>query len=145
MLYAVPYDALLGLHLLAVATFLAGMLLVSALLPGFSHSPQAGLTATKREELARLRLIDRCMILPALLLLWLCGIGMVLQAGWYAAGWLHAKLACVAVLSAIHLGRSRKIAQLLRGETVRPAHYRMLWLILVLIVAIGTLVIAKPF
>lgn len=144
-MYAVPYDALLALHLLAVATFLAGMLLVSALLPGFSYTSEGGATVRKREELARLRLIDRFMILPALLLLWICGIVMVLQAGWYVTGWLQAKVACVAVLSAIHLGRSRKIGLLLRGRAVRPAHYRMLWLILILILAIGTLVTAKPF
>lgn len=141
MLTVLPYDALLALHLLAVAAFLAGLLLIVAMLPGLSRAP---LTDARIEGLARLRLIDRWMTRPALLLVWLCGIGMTVEAGWYVTGWWRWKVACVVGLTLIHADRAWRIRALLAMRPVRPAGYRLLWLILALVVAIGTLVIAKP-
>jgi protoporphyrinogen IX oxidase len=142
MLYALPYDALLAVHLLAVAMFLAGLVLTVLILPGLSRGP---LTEAMRDGLGRLRMINRVMTLPALLLLWLCGIGMTLQAGWYVTGWLRWKVACAAVLTLIYALQARQIRRLMTGRSVRPARYRLLWLILLLVVLIGILVIAKPF
>lgn len=141
MLYAIPYEALLAVHLLAVAAFLAGLLLTATVLPGLSRTP---LSDRERAGLARLRSIDRAMTSPALLLLWLCGIGMALQAGWYITGWFQGKVACVAVLTLIHVNNVRRIRALGRSDAIRPAGYRILWLILALVVAIGILVIGKP-
>lgn len=141
MLQAIPYDALLAAHLLAVATFLAGLVLLVALLPGLSRAP---LTDDRQEGLRRLRLLDRVMTRPALLLLWLCGIGMTLQAGWYVTGWLRLKIVCVVLLTVLHAERARRVAALIRTQVARPAGYRLLWPILLLVVAIGILVIAKP-
>jgi protoporphyrinogen IX oxidase len=142
MLDAIPYDALLAVHLLAVAAFLAGLLLTATMLPGLMRTP---LSDKGKADLARLRAIDRVMTSPALVLLWLCGIGMAIDVGWYLTGWFRMKVACVVVLSILHLNNVRRIRALGRGEAVRPAGYRVLWLILALVVAIGTLVIGKPF
>jgi uncharacterized membrane protein len=103
------------------------------------------MTEAKADGIRRLRQIDRLMTTPALVTVWLCGIGMSLQAGWYVMDWLRLKVVCVAVLTAIHANRAWRLRALARGTGAKPAGYRLLWLILVLVVTIGTLVIAKPF
>jgi uncharacterized membrane protein len=66
------------------------------------------------------------------------------QVGWYLTGWFRLKVACVAVLTVLHLLNLRRIRVLRQGRSVRPVGYRILWLILLLVVAIGVLVIGKP-
>jgi hypothetical protein len=49
------------------------------------------------------------------------------------------------VLTLLHANNLRRIRALGRGDAIRPAGYRVLWLILALVVAIGILVIGKPW
>lgn len=142
MLDAIPYDALLAIHLLAIAIFVAGLAITAASLPSLSR---ASMTEAAQEELRRVRSINDAITSPALLVLWLCGLGMAVQAGWYAAGWLQVKVVLVVVLSALHGFQTRQLRRLSRGRPVRPVRYRVLILIGGAVIAIGILVIAKPF
>lgn len=139
MLDGISYQTLLGLHLLAVVAFLAGFLLVATMLPSLTAS-----AAADREQLAGLRRLNRFATTPALVILWMCGIAMALKVGWYVAGWFQIKVALVAGLSLQHLRQTGTLGRLARGRPVRPARYRMLGLIAITVVAIATLVIAKP-
>src|SRR5690606_22616026 len=61
----------------------------------------------------RLRRWDRAVTAPALLLVWALGITLASVGGWYASGWLQAKLVLVVLLSGLHgilSGRLRRLS-----------------------------------
>ncbi len=89
----------------------------------------------------------RRIMLPAMLVTWGTGIAIALQAGYSAAGWFHAKLALVIVLSALHgyyaklrkdfaASKNRHGANFFRIINEAPA---------VLMAGIVILVVFKPF
>jgi putative membrane protein len=130
----IPYPAAIAVHLLAVILFVGGLLITSLLLRG---SPEAG-------ELRRLKKWNRFVTTPALLILWIAGIHLALEAGWFAAFWLRFKLVCVATLTLLHILQSHRL------ETWAPDMQGGRWakraplLVAFLVAAIFYLVAAKP-
>ena len=49
-----------------------------------------------------MRRLNRVVTGPALVIAWVCGIWLALQAGWFASHWLQVKLVLVLGLSAVH-------------------------------------------
>ena len=138
------YQGILGLHILAAVTFVAGTVLVTAMLP--SLSGEQGSAREQQAVLRRLQRWDRFVTTPAMLLVWACGLTLAIAGGWFVATWLQVKLALVIVLSALHGVQSAKLRRLgtegrpLRRPTLRPA------LVIVLLVAgIVTMVTMKPW
>jgi len=140
-LYLLPYQALLGLHLLAVALFLAGFVITGLSLPSWTRGP---LTPGQHEALHRLRSMNSLISTPALAFVWLFGGWMALQAGWYEAGWLQWKVILVAILSLLHFQQGRTLKRLDGGAAVRAVGLRALAASLLVVAFIATLVIAKP-
>jgi putative membrane protein len=84
---------------------------------------------------------------PAMGLTWLLGIVLVLQGGWLTAGWLHAKLIAVVVITVIH-GLLSFWATEFRHN--RNKHTQKFYRIInevptLLLVIIVILVVVKPF
>jgi putative membrane protein len=131
----IPYQALLAAHLLAVALFLAGLFATGALLPGL----------TRPDELRRLLRFNRFVITPAIVLVWAFGGAMAIEAGWFASGWLQAKLVFVVLLTAWHGRQSRTLRRASTGRAVARTRRVALPILLGLVVAIVTLAAAKPF
>ncbi len=96
------------------------------------------------ERVAKLR---RVVLGPSLVVVWLLGLLLVANHGLAGAGWLHAKLVLVLLLSGYHgwmTGLSKKMAQGQRPMTERKLR---LWneLPALFIVAIVVLAEVKPF
>ena len=84
---------------------------------------------------------------PSLVLAWLLGAWLAQRAGWFGAGWLHAKLVLVLLVSGLHGGLSGTLRRLAAQPPVAPS--RAIWIAipvaLTAFVAIGWLVLVKPF
>ena len=60
-------------------------------------------------EIRRLRWWNLWITTPALLVVWIAGLHLALEAGWFASLWLQLKLACVAGLSLIHFWQAYRL------------------------------------
>jgi protoporphyrinogen IX oxidase len=139
------YGIVKSIHIISVIAWMAGLLYVPRLFVYHSQLPVGSSTKALFETMER-RLL-KAIMLPAMLATWLFGLWLayLLDAWWQE--WLHAKLALVVALSAIHgyfVGEARRLA---RGERARPAiFYRIINEIPMLIaVAVVFLVVLKPF
>jgi putative membrane protein len=84
---------------------------------------------------------------PAMILTWLLGITLVLQGGWFAAGWFHAKLALVLAMTILHGLFSHWARDFHFDRNPRsPKFFRIANEIpTILLIAIVILVTVKPF
>lgn len=138
------YKAILGLHILAAVTFVAGTFLLTAMLPSLAGGQ--GPAPEQQAVLRRLRRWNRFATTPAMVVVWALGLTLATAGGWFVATWLQVKLALVIVLSAIHGMQSAKLRRVgiesrtLRRPTLRPA------LVIVLLMAgILAMVTVKPW
>jgi putative membrane protein len=98
---ATRYALVTLLHVSADIVFVAGLL--AAALVSMALSFQSAPELLKEQRLiAGMRRWHRSVTSAALVLAWVCGIWLALQAGWFASGWLHVKLVLVLALSALH-------------------------------------------
>jgi len=133
------------LHILAIISWMAGMLYLPRLFVYHAEAPKGSSQA--RTFVAMERRLMRAIMLPALLVTWATGVALAVQAGFLHAGWFHAKLALVIALSALH-GYFAKLRKNLAGETNR--HGSRFFRIVneaptALMAAIVILVVFKPF
>jgi len=132
-------------HILAVISWMAGMLYLPRLFVYHAGSPVGSLQA-KTFAVMEQRLM-RAIMLPAMLVTFLTGIALAAKSGFFSAGWLHAKLALVIVLSALH-GYFAKLRKDFAEERNRRGamFYRVINEVpAVLLVGIVLLVVFKPF
>jgi protoporphyrinogen IX oxidase len=133
------------LHILAIISWMAGMLYLPRLFVYHAEAPQDSPQA--RTFVVMERRLMRIVMLPALLLAWATGLMLAVQADVLDAGWFHAKLALAIVLSALHgyFARLRKDLAAARN----PHDARFFRIInevpTVLMVGIVILVVLKPF
>ena len=136
-----PYAALVGLHLLFVAVFIGGLLIVALALPGFGREA----SDDQIPEVRRLRMLSNFAVSPALLLVWLLGISLAIEGSWFAAPWLHGKIALVLILSGLHgyqSGQLRRLAQ--RKVLARAYSPRWTWGIAAVALMIIAVATGKP-
>ena len=132
-------------HIVFVVFWLAGLfMLPRQCLYMLDHAPGSEGEAKWATRMGKLRTI---ILTPSLLLVWLFGLSLA-YANWYwAAGWLHAKLLLVLMLTGYHgwlVAQSKKMS---RGE--RPLSEKTLRLVGevpgLLLLLIVVLVVVKPF
>ena len=136
-----PYSALLAFHLIAVAVFVGSLLVVAFVLPGIGQ--QASLS--RMPEVRRLRTMSSLVVTPALLLVWALGITLAVEGGWFAASWLHSKIALVVALSGMHGYQAGQLRRLAHGKTLSRGHgRRWAWGIAAIALVIVLLATGKP-
>jgi putative membrane protein len=93
------------------------------------------------------RRLLRGIINPAMIVTWAFGLWLAWEGGWFEAGWLHAKLTLVIILSAVHGYLARSVRKFAQDRNEKPArHWRIVNEIpTLLMIAIVILVIVKPF
>jgi putative membrane protein len=132
-------------HVIFMVFWLAGLfMLPRQAIYMLDHAPGSAGEAKWAERSAKLRAI---ILTPSLIVVWGLGLTMAFTMGFFAQGWLHAKLALVLALTGYHgwlVAQTRKMA---RGERpLTEARLRLIGevpgLLLVLIV---TLAYLKPF
>lgn len=139
------YEWIKALHVIAVISWMAGMLYLPRLFVYHCEAEQ-GSKQSETFKVMEGRLL-RIIINPAMAVTWLAGLWLVWSGQWERAGWFQAKFALVVVMSALHgfmVGRVRDFAA--DRNTRSQRFYRILNEVpAVLMIAIVILVIVKPF
>ena len=132
-------------HVIAVMSWMAGMLYLPRLFI-YHTEAEPGSQQSETFKVMEQRLL-RVIINPAMVLTWVLGLWLAYTGGLYHAGWFHAKLALVILLSAVHGYFSAAVRAFAEDRNQKPArHWRLVNEIpTVLMIGIVILVIVKPF
>ena len=139
------YPWLLALHLIAVISWMAGLLYLPRLFVYHAKS-MPGSEQSETFKTMEHRLLTYIMT-PAMIATWIFGISLVFTGGWLTAGWLHAKFALVLALTVMHglmshwandfrFDRNRRSQKFFRIANEIPT---------ILMIAIVILAVVKPF
>lgn len=139
------YDWIKALHVIAVISWMAGMLYLPRLFVYHCDAP-LGSPQSETFKIMEWRLL-KVIINPAMIVTWLAGIWLIWQGGWISSGWLHGKLALVIALSAVHGFFSRWVEDFAADRNTRSQKfYRIINEVpTVLMIGVVILVIVKPF
>jgi putative membrane protein len=132
-----------SLHLIFVIAWFAGLFYLPRLF--VYHAQSSDAVSLERFKVME-RKLYRGIMTPCMVLAIAFGVWLWLGYG-FRGGWLHAKLALVAVLIAYHFWLGRLLRDFARDAN-RHSHVFYRWineLPLVLLVAIVFLVVVKPF
>ena len=132
-------------HVIFVVFWLAGLfMLPRQCIYMLDHAPGSPGEAKWAERMGKLRKI---ILTPSLIIVWVLGLSMAYGGGWFASGWLHAKLTLVLVLTGYHGWLVAQTKKMARGE--RPLSEGTLRMIGevpgLLLIVIVLLVYLKPF
>ncbi|MDB5380059.1 MAG: putative rane spanning protein [Rubritepida sp.] len=145
---APAYPWVKALHLIAVISWMAGMLYLPRLFIYHFEIPRGGGPEHTRFVSMERRLLQ-AIINPAMIATWLLGITLVLTPGVidWTAGWWHTKLLSVILMSGFHgylSASQRRFAADERPKTQR--HWRIANEVpTLLMIVIVVMVIVKPF
>ena len=131
-------------HLAAVMTWIGGMLVVSVFLAALALPGPRG--DREMRLIKVVRTWDAAVTTPAMLIVWVLGLVMALQAGWFSAPWLWVKLVIVVTLSAVHGIESGTLRRLADDPSRPPPAFLRLVApgVVAAVVAIAILAITKP-
>jgi putative membrane protein len=94
------YDWIKAFHVIAVIAWMAGMLYLPRLFL-YHCGAEPGSKQSETFKLMERRLL-RFITTPAMVVAWVLGLYLVWGGGFIGAGWFHAKLVLVLLLSAMH-------------------------------------------
>ena len=139
------YEWIKALHIIAVISWMAGMLYLPRLMVYHCDSPPGSQQSETFKVMER-RLL-KAIINPAMGITWLAGVYLAWDGGWYMQGWFHAKFALVLAMSGMHGALSRWVRDFAADRNTRPARfYRIANEVpTLLMIAIVILVVVKPF
>jgi putative membrane protein len=139
------YDWIKALHVIAVISWMAGLLYLPRLMVYHCDAPPGSAQSETFKVMER-RLLKAIMN-PAMIVTWLAGLWLVWDGGWYLSGWFHAKFALVLLLSGFHGALSRWVKDFAADANRRaPRFYRVANEVpTLLMIGIVILVIVKPF
>jgi len=139
------YDWVKALHVVAVISWMAGMLYLPRLFV-YHVDAEPGSKQSETFKVMERRLL-RAIINPAMIVTWIAGLWLAWKGFAFSGGWLHAKLALVLVLSGVHGYLSGAVRRFGDDRNRKPArHWRIVNEVpTVLMIAIVILVIVKPF
>lgn len=139
------YLWLKALHILAVISWMAGMLYLPRLLV-YHAGTVPGSSESELFKVMEFRLA-RYIIAPAMIVTWVVGLWLAYESGAFTMGWFHAKLLFVLLMSGVHgylVGQVKKFGRDERPHDAR--HYRIVNEVpTVLMILIVVLVVVKPF
>ncbi|HVY59670.1 MAG TPA: protoporphyrinogen oxidase HemJ [Xanthobacteraceae bacterium] len=139
------YEWIKAFHILAVIAWMAGMLYLPRLFV-YHCGAEPGSQQSETFKVMEHRLLKR-IINPAMIVVWVLGLWMAWEGGWYRSGWLQTKVVLVLVMSGIHGMFVRWVRDF--GND-RNQHSEKFYRIInevptVLLIAIVLLVVLKPF
>ncbi len=139
------YDWIKALHVIAIISWMAGMLYLPRLFI-YHCDADKGSTQSETFKVMEQRLL-RVIINPAMIVSWIAGLWLAWQAMLFTQGWFHAKLLLVILLSASHGYLSAAVRAFGEDRNTRDArHWRIVNEVpTVLMIGIVILVIVKPF
>ena len=132
-------------HIMFVIFWMAGLFMLPRY---FAYHVEEGLEgAAHTLWMERERRLLRFILNPAMIIAWVLGLMLVLNIGFSAGGWLHAKLLFVVLLSVFHMVLARWRRELASGVSEKTGRFFRIAnevpsLAIILIVL---LVIVRPF
>jgi putative membrane protein len=144
------YEWIKAFHIIAVIAWMAGMLYLPRLFV-YHCAAEKGSVQSETFKVMERRLlrgiINPAMILAIALGLWLAWLGPDSRYGWFASGWLQAKIALVLGLSAVHGLFARWVKAFAADNNCHSQRfYRLINEVpTLLMIAIVLLVVLKPF
>ena len=139
------YPWLKALHVIAVISWMAGMLYLPRLF--FYHCDTIpGSPDSERFKLMERRLL-RIIVNPAMVAVWVLGLTLAFMSGAYTQAWLMTKVVLVLVLSGVHGLFSRWRKDFARDANKRSKRFYAAWneVPAVLMIGIVILAVVKPF
>jgi protoporphyrinogen IX oxidase len=144
------YEWIKAFHIIAVIAWMAGMLYLPRLFV-YHCAAETGSVQSETFKVMERRLL-RAIINPAMIAtwvlgLWLAWLGPDSRYGWFASGWLWAKIILVLALSAVHglLARWRKDFAQDRNRHSQKFYRIINEIPTLLMILIVLLVVLKPF
>lgn len=140
-----PYLWIKALHVVAVIAWMAALLYLPRLF--VYHAA----TAVGSEQSETFKVMERRLLkaiaTPAMIVTWVAGLILIWKGGWMSSGWLHAKLALVIGLSAVHGHLAKTVRVFAEDRNEKPQRYfRILNEVpTLLMIGVVILVIVKPF
>jgi putative membrane protein len=133
------------LHIFFFIAWMAGMLYLPRLFV-YHADAEKGSKQSETFKVMERRLL-RGIMNPSMIVVWVVGFWMAINGGWMVAGWLHAKLALVLAMSAVHGMFSKWRKDFEADRNARPASFYRMWneVPAVILIAIIVLVVIKPF
>jgi putative membrane protein len=139
------YEWLKAFHIIAVIAWMAGMLYLPRL---FVYHCEADVGSIQSETFKVMeRRLLKAIINPAMIVTWILGLWLAWSGGWFAAGWLHAKILLVLIMSGVHGMLSRYVKDFAADRRRKSKKFfRILNEVpTVLMILIVILVVVKPF
>ncbi len=139
------YLWLKAIHVIAVIAWMAGMLYLPRLFV-YHCDAEPGSKQSETFKVMERRLL-RGIINPAMVATWVLGLWLAWDAGLFRSGWLHAKLALVLGMSAVHGMFVRYVRDFAADRNQRSQRfYRIINEVpTLLMIGIVILVVVKPF
>jgi putative membrane protein len=139
------YLWLKALHVIAVIAWMAGMLYLPRLFV-YHCEAEPGSKQSETFKVMERRLLG-AIINPAMVVTWVLGLWLAWDAGLFRSGWLHAKLALVLAMSAVHGIFVRYVRDFAEDRNRRTQRfYRIINEVpTLLMIGIVILVVVKPF
>jgi len=144
------YEWIKAFHIIAVIAWMAGMFYLPRLFvyhcAAENGSVQSETFKVMERRLLRV-IINPAMIATILLGLWLGWLGPNSRYGWFASGWLQAKIVLVVALLALHGMLARWVKDFAADRnTHSEKFYRIINEVpTILVIAIVILAVVKPF
>lgn len=134
-----------AIHVIAVISWMAGMLYLPRLFV-YHADAEKGSVQSETFKVMERRLL-RGIINPAMMATWAFGLWLAWKGFGFQGGWLHAKIALVIAMSAVHGYLSGAVRKFADDRNRKPArHWRIVNEIpTLLMIVIVILVIVKPF
>ena len=144
------YEWIKAFHIIAVIAWMAGMLYLPRLFV-YHCAAEVGSVQSETFKVMERRLL-RAIINPAMIATWVFGfwlawLGPDSRYGWFASGWLWAKIILVLALSAVHgfLARWRKDFAQDRNRHSQKFYRVINEVPTILMILIVLVVVLKPF
>jgi len=139
------YEWVKALHVIGVIAWMAGMLYLPRLFV-YHCEAEPGSKQSETFKVMERRLL-KAIINPAMVVTWVVGLYLAWSGGWFASGWLHAKLLLVLAMSGVHGMLSARVRDFALDRNTRSQkYYRIINEVpTVLMIGIVILVVVKPF
>ncbi len=124
-------------HVAAALLFVGGVSATALALAVLSAMPQAD-----RQLVSTILRYDRTVTVPAMIAVWLLGIGLAISGAWFGQGWLSVKLGLVVLLSGLHGLQAGGLRKLAAGGS--PSVLQSIPLVVLATIGIAILAVAKP-
>lgn len=109
----------MDIHWLNIIHLISGMVWLGGLLMMAVVACAASLTQPDAAIIGYVRRWSRSVTSPAMIILWVCGIAMIVSHGGGLPLWLILKIVVVIILSGLHGMLSARLRKMAGGETVK--------------------------